>query len=125
MVSVLNPKTYVSCSFTIMKKRFSVSELDVCRKYVYKFRNKKCIVQSVVINSLSKIPEIADFFKFTELESYTGHSLRPTSSSLLPNAGGDFPMVQHHSRWKSTTVPKGYAKESISSKMTKKILGIN
>jgi hypothetical protein len=141
LVSVPDTKTYVSRSFTIMEEGFAVNVLDICRKYMSLrpknishnrlflcYRNEKCTLQPVGINTLSKIPSVvADFLKLPESESFTGHSMRRTSASLLSNAGADLGMVQRHGRWKSTTVAQAYVEESISSKIdiAKKILGGN
>ncbi|KAJ3665911.1 hypothetical protein Zmor_001375 [Zophobas morio] len=125
-----------------MKEGFSVNVLDICRKYIMSlrpknvshnrlflcYRSKKCTVQPVGINSLSKTPSVvADFLKLPEAELYTGHSIRRTSATLLSNAGADLGMLKRHGRWKSTSVAQGYVEESISSKMiiAKKILGEN
>lgn len=131
LVVIPNTKTNVQRSFTILNEGFSINVLDVFRTYValrpektahgrffLNYRNKKCTIQPVGLNTLSKIPQVvATYLKLENSEQYTGHSLRRSSATLLANAGADITTVKRHGGWKSTTVAEGYIEESVTNKI--------
>lgn len=138
-ISLPNTKTNVPRSFTIMEEGFSINALEICRKYIHlrlenvsnvrfflQYKNEKCTVQSVGINTMSKIPsKVAAFLNLPDAESYTGHSMRRSSATLLANAGGDLTTIKRHGGWKSSSVAEGYIEDSVSNKIdiAKKIQG--
>lgn len=138
-VSIPDTKTNISRSFTIVKEGFLTNVLDIYRKYeslrpknvphsrfFLNYKNEKCTIQPVGINSISKIPQaVASFLKLPEAQLYTGHSLRRSSATLLVNAGADLTTLKRHGGWKSSTVAEGYIEDSVSNKIdiAKKIQG--
>jgi hypothetical protein len=139
LVSVPDTKTNKPRKFTIIKEGSSVDALELYRKYIslrpakvqhrrlfINYKNQKCGVQPVGINTLSKIPfKVATFLNLSKPELYTGHSLRRSSATLLVNGGGDITALKRHGGWRSNTVAEGYIEESICEKLNtaKKILG--
>ncbi|KAJ8947397.1 hypothetical protein NQ317_013093 [Molorchus minor] len=74
----------------------------------------RILKRNQIIHFLKESPD-EDYLQVKALlhdpESFTGHGMRRSFASLLPNA------VKHHSGWKSTTVAESYIEESLSSKM--------
>ncbi|XP_031333961.1 uncharacterized protein LOC116163974 [Photinus pyralis] len=117
-VSIPDSKTNVSRSFTIMTEGFSINILELYRKYVslrpknvphrrffVNYQKEKCTIQAVGINTISKVPQaVASFLNLPEAHSYTGHSMRRASATLLANAGADITTLKRHGGWKSSTV---------------------
>src|SRR6266576_3636155 len=62
------------------------------------------------------LQDIAKFLNLEDVTSYTGHSFRRSSATILANAGGDLLTLKCHSGWKSSTVAKGYIDDSILHK---------
>lgn len=60
--------------------------------------------------------KITAFLKKENPDSYSGHSFRRTSATLLIDAGADITELKRHGHWKSTSVAEGYLGESISNK---------
>lgn len=131
-VSIPETKTSISRSFTVLDEGFSVNAMEICKKYIrlrpernisqgrffLRYTNSKCTVQPVGINTLSRIPsQIASFLKLPDAESYTGHSMRRSSATLLANAGGDIITLKRHGGWRSSSVVEGYIEESESNKI--------
>lgn len=48
---------------------------------------------------------------------YTGHCFRPTSATILVDAGNDITFLKRHSEWKATAVAEIYIDESIHNKV--------
>jgi hypothetical protein len=44
------------------------------------------------------------FLQLPDASSYTGHSMRRSSATLLANAGGDLMAIKRHGGWKSSNV---------------------
>lgn len=82
------------------------------------YKNGKCSVQPVGINSFAKMPKkIAEYLELPDSGSYTGHCLRRTSATLLADSGADIQTLKRHGGWASTSVAEGYVEESISNKV--------
>lgn len=87
------------------------------RFFVNYFKGR-CTTQVVGKNTMAKIPcKIAEYLGLEDAKTYTGHSFRRTSASLLVDAGGDILSLKRHGGWRSTTVAEGYLEESISRKI--------
>ncbi|KAJ8917055.1 hypothetical protein NQ315_012974, partial [Exocentrus adspersus] len=128
-VLIPDTKTNISRSFTVMEA-FSVNAAEMCRKYISlrpkaagrrffsRYVDGKCTTQHVGINTILKtFSKVASFLGLPDPESFTGHGMRRSSTTLLANAGGDITTVKRHGGWKSTTVAENYIEESLSSKM--------
>jgi hypothetical protein len=62
-----------------------------------RYANGKCTVQPVGINKIASIPSvIVSYLKLEHPETYTGHSLRRSSTTLLAEGGAD--VIKSHSR---------------------------
>jgi hypothetical protein len=48
--------------------------------------------------------------------SYTGHTFRRTSATLLADSGADLLTLKRHGGWKSNTVAEGYVEDSVCQK---------
>jgi hypothetical protein len=82
------------------------------------YRNKKCTVQPVGVNTLSKFPQkIAQFIGLQNPEEYTGHSFRRSSATLLADSGADITVVKRHGGWRSNSVVEGYIEDSLNNKI--------
>lgn len=138
-VLVPDSKTHKPRSFTIVQEKFSVDVLGIYKKYAslrpnnvshrrffLTYRNRKCTVQPIGINTLARIPRlIAAYLKLPHPETYTGHCYRRSSATILANAGGDLTAVKRLGGWRSSTVAEGYIEESLSNKLetSRKIWG--
>lgn len=59
-------------------------------RFFVQYRDGKCILQPVGINTFGAIPSIiATFLKLEAAGSYTGHTFRRSSITLLANEGSD------------------------------------
>jgi integrase len=131
-ITIVDTKTYVSRSFTVMEEGFSVNALDMCRRYMQlrpasiasqgrfclRYTDGKCKTQSVGINTMSRIPAtVASFLQLPDASSYTGHSMRRFSATLLANAGDDLMAIKRHGGWKSSNVAESYVENSLSNKL--------
>ncbi|XP_050295536.1 uncharacterized protein LOC126735541 [Anthonomus grandis grandis] len=128
VIKVPETKTSTLKSFTIIEE--DLGALNLIKKYAalrpaeikerrffLTYRKSRCTVQPVGKNTIGSVPTlIAKFLKLDNAETYTGHCLRRTSSTLLVEAGASFEMVKQHGKWKSSSVAEGYIEESISSK---------
>ena len=59
---------------------------------------------------------IASYLKLADPESYTGHSFRRSSATLLADSGADLVTLKQHGGWKSSTVAEGYVEDSFNQK---------
>lgn len=81
------------------------------------FRGAKPTRQNMGHNTISQTPKtIATFLKLQDPESYTGHTFRRSSATILAENGGDILTLKRHGGWKSSGVAEGYVEESISDK---------
>jgi hypothetical protein len=53
----------------------------------------------------------------TERGSFTGHSLRRTSATLLADSGANILTLKRHGSWKSNSVAESYVSASKTSKL--------
>lgn len=138
LVTLPTTKTYKPRRFTVLNEGYTINVLELYQSYVslrpknlghhrffLNYRNNKCTIQPVGINTLSKVPkEVALFLNLSEPELYTGHCLRRSSATLLVNNGGDFLSLKRHGGWKSSTIAEGYVADSVGNKIeiAKKIM---
>lgn len=101
-VIIPDSKTHQERRFSIINEGFGVKPIDLYRRYVVlrpkdspprfflHYYKGKCIRQNVGINTFGKLPrKIATFLKLDDPNSYSGHSFRRSSASLLVNSGTD------------------------------------
>ena len=126
VVQVPDTKTHKPRASIIVHGSNSVPAIDVFQKYTIlrsekishkrlfiNYKNKKCTVQSVRVNTFSKIPrKFADFLGLQNLEEYTGHSFRRSSATLLADSGADLT-----GGWHSNSVVEGYIEDSLNNKI--------
>jgi integrase len=99
-VIIPDSKTNKERRFSIVNEGFGVDPIDLLRRYValrpknsplrffLHYCKGKCSRQNVGINTFGAIPKkIATFLKLENPTSYTGHSFRRSSATLLVNAG--------------------------------------
>lgn len=125
IVHIMNTKNRIDRTFTVTGKYY-----EICKKYLnlrpnpcdnqnffLRYFNGKCTVQNVGINTFGQMGKtVAAQLKLPNPESYTGHSFRRTSATLLVDAGGDVTALKRHGGWKSSTVAEGYIDNSINSR---------
>lgn len=134
LVKIRNTKNKMPRSFTVVNgDEYNDRFLDILKKYItirnnnaresqtrffFKYAKGKCINQPVGKNTFSHIPSvIAKFLDLSSPESYTGHSFRRTSATLLANTGADILKLKRHGGWKSSAIAEGYVAESIQNKL--------
>lgn len=131
VVNIPDTKTYKPRTFTIINGSNCIYAIDVFRKYrklrpdsilhkrlFINYRNKKCTIQPVGINTISKLPEkIARFLGLRNPQEYTGHSFRRSSATLLADSGVDLAVVKRHGGWRSKSVVEGYIEDSLNNKI--------
>lgn len=140
LIEIPNTKTNVRREFAITSGNFDgVNLLELFRKYYVLrpspiettrffvgYRNGKCTKQVVGINTIAGIPKkIADFLELQNSSTYTGHSFRRTSATLLADSGADITVLKRHGNWKSSSVAESYIENSIENKIriSSKIVG--
>ncbi|XP_044729656.1 uncharacterized protein LOC123293006 [Chrysoperla carnea] len=78
-------------------------------RFFLNYRNGKCLPQVIGINTLGGIPKaIATYLKLKDADSYTGHTFRRTSTSLLADSGADLLSLCKFGRCKSSTFSENY-----------------
>ncbi|RZC34103.1 Phage integrase domain containing protein [Asbolus verrucosus] len=131
VVEIPDTKTHKPRTFSIINGSNTVHTIDVFRKYrmlrlenishkrlFISYRNKKCTVQPVGVNTFSKFPQkIAQFIGLQNPEEYTGHSFRRSSATLLLDSGADITVVKTHGGWRSNSVVEGYIEDSLNNKI--------
>jgi integrase len=59
---------------------------------------------------------VARYLDLPDLATYTGHSLRASSATVLANSDISLENLKRHGGWKSTTIAEKYVRESIHHK---------
>lgn len=131
IVNIPNTKNGSSRKFVIIEPLW----INVVKNYLSKrptpdmekvfigFRSGRPVKQNMGHNTISAIPKkIAAYLKLSNIDSYSGHSLRRTSATILADNGGDILSLKRHGGWKSSTVAEGYVEDSIADK--KRIAGM-
>lgn len=131
VVTLHDTKTKKKRIFTVTSEVAGIKGIELYRKYLSLrpehvnhrrfflfYKNGKCSVQPVGINSFASMPrKIAQYLHLPNSSSYTGHCFRRTSATLLADSGADIQMLKRHGGWRSTTVAEGYVDDSISNKV--------
>lgn len=87
------------------------------KRFFVSYRNGKCTSQNIGINTFGSMPKtVATFLKLANPESYTGHTFRRTSATLLADSGADLLTIKRHGGWKSSSVAEGYLEDSVGNK---------
>lgn len=68
-------------------------------------------------NKFAGMPkQIAEFLHLPDPASYTGHTFRRTSATMLVDSGANMETLKRHGGWKSSAVAEGYIAESLGNK---------
>lgn len=128
IVTLRNTKTKKKRVFTITSE---ANGIELYRKYrklrpqntnhsrfFVCYRNGKCTVQPVGINTFYSLPrKIAEYLKLPDSNSYTGHCMRRSAATMLVDNGGSIPDLKRLGGWSSTSSAEGYIGESIQNKI--------
>lgn len=126
LINVPNTKTKIIRNFMITDKFY-----EICKKYAslrpstitsniffLNYQNGKCTTQRMGINKFTIMArQIASYLNLPNPETYSGHSFRRSSATVLVDAGGDITALKRHGGWRSTAVAEGYIDNSIKNKM--------
>lgn len=70
-------------------------------RFFINYQNGKCTAQVIGKNKFSGIPkQIAEFLNLPDAASYTGHSFRRTSATVLVDRGANMETLKRHGGWK-------------------------
>lgn len=132
VIKIPNTKTNIQRTFTVINKHDEqIHYLEICRKYIklrpslvksqhlfLKYHNGKCSNQVVGKGTIGTWPsKIAQYLELQDPASYTGHSFRRTSATLLANKGVDVLGLKRHGGWRSSTVAESYVEDSLQNKI--------
>lgn len=114
------PRSFVvTGDFYNIYKKYAIlrPKLVSTNRFFINYRNGRCSKQVIGINSFGSMPKsVAIFLKLEEPESYTGHTFRRSSATLLADSGADLLTLKRHGGWKSNTVAEGYVEDSVGNK---------
>lgn len=130
-VKIPQTKTNIERTFTFVNQDEKIHYLDIFRRYIQlrpsnakserlflAFHNGKCRNQVVGKGTIGRWPsKIAEYLKLSNPASYTGHSFRRTSATLLANKGVDILGLKRHGGWKSSSVAESYVEDSLQNKI--------
>ncbi|XP_057320156.1 uncharacterized protein LOC130671118 [Microplitis mediator] len=86
-------------------------------RFFMAYRNGACINQVIGINTFAKIPQqIATYLGLKNPSSYTGHTFRRSSATLVADAGANITTLKRLGDWKSAAIAEGYVEESVKNK---------
>lgn len=93
------PKEFIireGCLLAILRKYLSLrSDRTTHDRFFLSYRNGKCRIQPVGINNIGAIPrKVATYLGLKNPASYTGHSLRRSSTSLFANSAADLSVLK-------------------------------
>lgn len=114
------PRSFVVTNefYNIYKRYAKLRPTNLATKrFFIGYRNGKCTKQNIGINTFGSMPQVvAKFLKLANPETYTGHSFRRTSTTLLADSGADLLTIKRHGGWKSSAVAEGYIENSVGNK---------
>lgn len=126
LVRVNNTKNKIPRSFTIQGSFYEVvkkyqalrpSTMKTGRFFI-NYNKGKCMAQYIGVNKMGNMPkEIAKFLGLADADSYTGHSFRRTSATMLADAGADILTLKRHGGWRSNAVAETYVEDSMQNKV--------
>lgn len=125
VIKIPETKTNVIRSFTVegkyaefIRKYAMLRPLGVEHtRFFLNYQKGKCTSQPIGRNKFLGVPKIiAEFLGLPEVNTFSGHSFRRTSATLLANAGADMTTLKRHGGWRSTSVVEGYIENSLANK---------
>lgn len=130
VITIPKTKTNQRRVFTIIKDMEGINFFALYQKYVnlrpknvehdklfVGYRHGQCINQRVGIHTIGGVArKIAEFLGLKNPETYTGHSLRRTGSTLLADSGADTSVLKRFGGWKSSSVAERYVQDSLAAK---------
>lgn len=125
LVGITKTKNSLPRSFTITSEMSKIVQKYIAlrpnniqtNRFFINYQHRKCTIQAIGINKFRKNPQrIAEYLKLESPESYTGHSFRRTSATVLVDAGADITALKRHGGWRSNSVAEGYINDSIANK---------
>lgn len=118
-------KTNIMRSFTVedeyatyVEKYIALRPINVPHnRFFVNYQKGKCTQQPIGRNKFLGTPKlIADFLGLENAASYTGHSLRRSSATLLVDGGADILTLKRHGGWRSSASAEGYLENSVGNK---------
>lgn len=130
VVSLPDTKTNHKRFFTLINEMEVINTRQLYKKYIALrpehinhdklfifYKDNKCTVQRIGINTLGKVPsKIAKYLMLSNAEQYTGDCFRRSSASLLADAGMPLASIKRHVGRKNTIVPAAFVEDSIEMK---------
>ncbi|XP_071573031.1 uncharacterized protein [Temnothorax nylanderi] len=114
------PRSFVVTEefYSVYKKYISLRPKNVqTSRFFLNYQKGKCTHQPIGINKFGRMPAIiAKYLNLSDPDSYTGHTFRRTSATLLADSGADILTLKRHGGWKSNTVAEGYIEDSFNNK---------
>jgi integrase len=103
----------------VIRKYYELRPPNTTHKRFFLFYgNNKCSRQPVGVNTFGTMPrKIAEFLQLPNPQSYTGHSFRRSSATLLAGKGVNFLGIKRLGGWKSSAVAEGYIEDSLHEKI--------
>ena len=112
-----NPKL---CAVTRMRncmKLTTTTTKKVNRLFRSISKNGKKSDIPIGVNKIGTMPKTTvKFLKLPDADTFTGHSFRRTSATILSESGIGLVGLKQHGRWKSTNVAERYVNNTNSSK---------
>ncbi|XP_029171116.1 uncharacterized protein LOC114940557 [Nylanderia fulva] len=125
LVTIPTTKNYKPRSFVVTEEFYSIyKKYLVFRPHDIKtpklflnYQKGKCTHQVIGLNKFGKMPTvIATYLNLPDPNSYTGHTFRRTSATILADSGADILTLKRHGGWKSNAVAEGYVDNSFTNK---------
>lgn len=119
LVKITNENNKIPRSFTIQGPFYEiVKKYESLRstkaktdRFFQNFQNGKCTSQPIGVNKFGSMPkEIAKYLGLPDADSYTGHSFKRTSVTLLAHSEADLLCLKRFGKRKSKNVAESYAK---------------
>ena len=93
----------------IVKKYINIRSKIVNVRFFMRYRGGRCVNQPVGKNKIAEIPcKIATYLNLDNPKTYTGHSFRRTSTTLLANTGAEVLTLKRRGGWKSGSIAETY-----------------
>lgn len=125
VVNIPETKTGIPRSFAVSNpqwidklKKYNIVRKTNDQRFFLTYFKGKCINNPVGINTIGKIPmKIAEFLRLEEPWTFTGHSFRRSSATLLANRGVGLVGIKQLGGWKSSAVCESYIQDSVRNKI--------
>ena len=116
----MQPQSFViseECVKYVKEYQFLRPEKTSTDRFFVNYQNGMCTTQVIEKNKFSSTPkQIAEFLDLPDAATYTGHSFRRTSATMLVDKGANMETLKRHGGWKSNEVAEGYIAESFGNK---------